>query len=615
MQRLVSQSYKVGTNEVKKSLYSISSDNKITRIEKQRNGIVNSNFQYEYFDDMAGLKKARLNKGNTNTLFDAYSEEEYEYDLAGNPYRYRVGSSNWNAVSSNKNNQTTQINYASDAVLPIRGKASTSATLNISVDGVLQNYTRPTDQEEFAFGLNAYTSTRKYHEVNAEVVETDNNTTPPATIRTMQRGKAYVEATPESFTYDANGNLLSDGRWNYTWDAENRLIEVETNLSAASAGVKQEKYVYVYDWTGRKIKSERYEYDGDAWVLVSTNKRYYDDYNLIYETTEYADGSSSDVRKYYYGTDLLGSVYGSAGTGGLRMMNINGEDLFVFNNQVGSVEALFGADTDTAAQARAEYVYSAYGEVMMKSGDLVDKNNITYSTRYQESNTGLISYTYRHYSPRLKKWLSKDPIAEQGGINLYQMVGNNPVGYWDILGYAISFSFKNKTPPECKCELQINVVGTVEVMYQSGRSGYVDSYIDQISNILTSKWSGTIGDMKYHTTVKLYKKGDSMAGDNPYEIKLFPDMDKPLGKGGEIIGEAPKGTVDNPGNYMRIFIKGFNGVEINPQTLSHEFGHSLGLDHTDEKNNLMNPYGDDKSVNINEDQIRQIIKNSGNKCE
>ena len=118
-------------------------------------------------------------------------------------------------------------------------------------------------------------------------------------------------------------------------------------------------------------------------------------------------------------------------------MSINTEDLFVFNNQVGSVEALFGTDADTAAQARAEYVYSVYGEVMMKSGDLADKNNITYSTRYQEANTGLISYTYRHYSPRLKKWLSKDPIAEHGGINLYQMVANDPVGYWDMFGYFI----------------------------------------------------------------------------------------------------------------------------------------------------------------------------------
>ena len=32
---------------------------------------------------------------------------------------------------------------------------------------------------------------------------------------------------PEPFAYDADGNTLSDGRWNYTWDAENRLTKME----------------------------------------------------------------------------------------------------------------------------------------------------------------------------------------------------------------------------------------------------------------------------------------------------------------------------------------------------------------------------------------------------
>ena len=32
------------------------------------------------------------------------------------------------------------------------------------------------------------------------------------------------------------------------------------------------------------------------------------------------------------------------------------------------------------------------------------------------------------------KWLSRDPIGEQGGVNLYGMVGNNAVNHWDYLG-------------------------------------------------------------------------------------------------------------------------------------------------------------------------------------
>ena len=123
------------------------------------------------------------------------------------------------------------------------------------------------------------------------------------------------------------------------------------------------------------------------------------------------------------------------------MVDISGEICYALNNQVGSIEALYGADSATAAQARAEYIYSSYGEIMMKSGDLADKNNITYSTRYKEANTGLVSYTYRHYSPRLKKWINKDPIAEQGGVNLYQIVDNQPIENWDGFGEGIRSFF------------------------------------------------------------------------------------------------------------------------------------------------------------------------------
>jgi RHS repeat-associated protein len=34
------------------------------------------------------------------------------------------------------------------------------------------------------------------------------------------------------------------------------------------------------------------------------------------------------------------------------------------------------------------------------------------------------------------RWLSRDPIAEQGGINLYGYVGGNPVNWVDPLGLA-----------------------------------------------------------------------------------------------------------------------------------------------------------------------------------
>jgi YD repeat-containing protein len=52
----------------------------------------------------------------------------------------------------------------------------------------------------------------------------------------VQQGvvKKVVPQTPEAFTYDFDGNVLSDGRWNYTWDGENRLVSATSLNSAPS---------------------------------------------------------------------------------------------------------------------------------------------------------------------------------------------------------------------------------------------------------------------------------------------------------------------------------------------------------------------------------------------
>lgn len=46
----------------------------------------------------------------------------------------------------------------------------------------------------------------------------------------------------------------------------------------------------------------------------------------------------------------------------------------------------------------------------------------------------LVYYGLRYYSPTLGRFVNKDPIAEQGGLNLYGFVGNNGVNRWDYLG-------------------------------------------------------------------------------------------------------------------------------------------------------------------------------------
>ena len=43
-------------------------------------------------------------------------------------------------------------------------------------------------------------------------------------------------------------------------------------------------------------------------------------------------------------------------------------------------------------------------------------------------------YGYRYYDPVTGRWPSRDPIEENGGINLYSFVNNDGVNQWDYLG-------------------------------------------------------------------------------------------------------------------------------------------------------------------------------------
>ena len=53
----------------------------------------------------------------------------------------------------------------------------------------------------------------------------------------------------------------------------------------------------------------------------------------------------------------------------------------------------------------------------------------TLTPERQVSESGL-----RYYSPRLGRFVSQDPIGEDGGINLYGFVQNGPIGRYDYLG-------------------------------------------------------------------------------------------------------------------------------------------------------------------------------------
>jgi RHS repeat-associated protein len=85
-----------------------------------------------------------------------------------------------------------------------------------------------------------------------------------------------------------------------------------------------------------------------------------------------------------------------------------------------------------SGEVSARYEYGPFGEEITRRG--VGAQPFRFSTKYHDEETGLLYYGYRYYNPRWGRWLSKDPIGERGGVNLYGMVGNDPLNYVDCLG-------------------------------------------------------------------------------------------------------------------------------------------------------------------------------------
>ena len=84
-----------------------------------------------------------------------------------------------------------------------------------------------------------------------------------------------------------------------------------------------------------------------------------------------------------------------------------------------------------AGYIRTAYSYAPFGNVT-ESGDV--SQPFQWSSEHYDSELDLVYYNYRHYSPSLGRFLSRDPIAEQGGRNLYAFVKNVTISRIDEYG-------------------------------------------------------------------------------------------------------------------------------------------------------------------------------------
>lgn len=90
----------------------------------------------------------------------------------------------------------------------------------------------------------------------------------------------------------------------------------------------------------------------------------------------------------------------------------------------------------TQCQSFGQYHFDSCGNTTSTTGVQTDVNPFRFSTKYTDSETGLLYYGYRNYQPETGRWTSRDPAEEKSGYNLYVFSLNSAVLGFDPVGLS-----------------------------------------------------------------------------------------------------------------------------------------------------------------------------------
>ena len=220
----------------------------------------------------------------------------------------------------------------------------------------------------------------------------------------------------EDVEMDADGCVAAFGGVSFGYDSDLRLESASTTNGLLAA--------FAYDAFGRRATRTT----GDSTTIFFS-----DGWSLVREL-QTVDGEDAVVVDYFWGRDVSGTLDGAGGVGGLVCLVRDGAAYVPLYDANGNVTAY----VDASGTVVARYVYDAFGNVIASSGDAAWDFRFGYSTKYKDEATGLLLYERRCYSPTLGRWMTRDPIGERGGLNLYAFCENDPVDNYDYLGLSNS---------------------------------------------------------------------------------------------------------------------------------------------------------------------------------
>lgn len=274
--------------------------------------------------------------------------------------------------------------------------------------------------------------------------------------RTSQDNVTVNLPSSSSFSYDANGNLLSDGNRNFAYDDENQLTSVWVTNNWRSD--------FVYDALMRRRLWFESSWNGSSWV-TNTVVRYVYDRMLVLQERYFDPKPVATIPRqnvtYTRGADLSFTFDAAGGIGGLLARSDssfagspNANTFYGYDGN-GNVTCILDQSNNVAAR----YAYDSFGNVLSESGSLAGANIYRFSTKEWHQGSGLTYFGLRFYDAALHRWMNRDPIEETGGLNLYAFIENDPLNKIDPFGEEVPAADSVDANPSLAADLEMQEQG------------------------------------------------------------------------------------------------------------------------------------------------------------
>ncbi len=235
--------------------------------------------------------------------------------------------------------------------------------------------------------------------------------------------------TPICYTYDYAGNRLTAGSTTATYthnkldaayhDASGQITNMVHN--GVTLDLTRNSQGQLTSVSTNGVFAESYTWDPLGNRLSTTDAS---------GVTYHAYDGSQCIADYNSSGDLIASYTWGSGIDNLLAVTVYESTAtntyYAVKDHLNSVHALIDDSGNTVMTVS----YDAWGTPLNSSFKL----RYLFQGREYSGATGLYNFRARWYSSYIGRWLSKDPIGLEGGLNLYVFCGNNPVNFVDPWG-------------------------------------------------------------------------------------------------------------------------------------------------------------------------------------